>query len=177
MKTETPHLTQLCDFNDTKTCACILCFLYVICFGFLGLTRLLTSYRMSTRGSGGMICDVMLMIFDVDFLNPTIWHALCCVWFIDCYCFPVSLCEAKVYVYEILDLTIFESSINYTWITFQSPWWDWSVYFDLDDVMLWHVWLDHFGSLWSVLFWDTFWLLVENQSVLWFTSRYFPVAH
>ena len=29
-------------------------------------------------------------------------------------------------------------------------------------------WLDHFGSLRSVLFWDTFRLLVGNRSVLWF---------
>ena len=105
------------------------------------------------------------------------WHALWCVWFINCYCFPVSLCGADEYVYEILDLTIFESSISYTWITFQSPWWGWSVYFDLDDGMLWNVWLDHFGSLWSVLFWDTFWLLIENRGLLWFIMGYFLASH
>ena len=30
---------------------------------------------------------------------------------IDCYCFQVSLCEAEVYVYEIPNLTIFESRL------------------------------------------------------------------
>ena len=63
-------------------------------------------------------------------LNPTMvmrWHALWCVWIIDCYYFPVSLCEAEVYVYEIPDLTIFKSSISYIWFACQSLWEDWGV--------------------------------------------------
>ena len=77
-ETETPHLTQLCDFNKTKTCACILCFLYAIYFGFLGLTRLLTNYRTSTRGSGVMICDDLLMSFDLDLFKPNHGNTMAC---------------------------------------------------------------------------------------------------
>ena len=68
-----------------------------------------------------MICDVKLMLFNLDLLNPIMvmrWNALCCVWFIDWHFFLVSLCGAKMYVYETLDLTIFESLISCTCITF-----------------------------------------------------------
>ena len=69
-------------------------------------------------------------------------------------------------VYEIPDLTIFRVLINYIWFVFQSLWEDWSVWFSLDDVIVWHVLIWPFWSLWSVLFWDIFWLLVENQWIL-----------
>ena len=65
---------------------------------------------------------------------------------------------------------------------------------DLGNVMLWHIWLDHFGVFnqycfgifcgcslrtngYCDLFWDTLQLLIENRSVLWFTLGYFLVAH
>ena len=79
--------------------------------------------------------------------------------FTSCYCFPVSLRETEVYVFELPNLTIFESSISYPWITFQSPWWNWNV-------DLWcHVvtcLTQPFWSLRSVWFWDIFWLLRSN---------------
>ena len=90
---------------------------------------------------------------------------------------PVFLWEVEMYVYETLDLTIFESSISDTLITFQSPWWDWCVDLFLMMSCCDMFWLDHFGSLRSVLFWDTFWLLVEDRSVLWFILRCILVAH
>ena len=34
-----------------------------------------------------------------------------------------------------------------------------------------------FWSLRSILFWDTFWLLVENWWILWFILGYFLIAH
>ena len=66
-------------------------------------------------------------------------------------------------------------------------------WFFLDNFMLWHVWRDHFGVFdqyyfgilsgcllrtdgYCDLFWDTFWLLVENWWILWFTLGYFSVA-
>ena len=87
------------------------------------------------------------------------WHALWCVWFIDCYCFPVFLCEAEMYVYEILDLTIFELSISYIWITFQSPWWDWCLFWS---------WWCHVVICLTWPFWES-----SINIVL----RYFLVAH
>ena len=94
--------------------------------------------------------------------------------FVVCWCSLVFLCEAEMY--ERPDLTIFESSIGYTWITFQSPWWDWSVDLFLMISCCDMFWIDHFGSLRSVLFWDSFWLLVENQWILWFILRFLTVS-
>ena len=132
------------------------------------------------------------------------WYALWCVWIIDCYCFPVFSCEAKVYAYEIPDLTIFESLINYIWFSFQSLWEDWDVLNDLFLMMSCCDMFDltilessisitlryflvahwelrgiviYYGILFGFslrtdgycdLFWDTFWLLVENRWILWF---------
>ena len=59
------------------------------------------------------------VIWSRSFLNPTMvirWHALWCVWIIDCYCFLVPCVKLRCF--------------------------EW---FDLDDVMLWHVWLGYFG--------------------------------
>ena len=87
-----------------------------------------------------------------------------------CYCFPVSLCEAEMYVFEIPDLTIFESrsvifdnhfwvSISYTWIAFRS--------LERTEVfvmflMMSCVDLTILESLISIViyYWDTFWLLI-----------------
>ena len=74
------------------------------------------------------------MMFDLGLLYSTMvmqWHALWCVWIIDCYCFALFLCEDELYVYEIPDLTIFESSISYSWFAFQSLWEDWGILNDL----------------------------------------------
>ena len=96
------------------------------------------------------------------------WHALWCVWFIDCYCFPVFLCEAEMYLYEILDLTIFASSISYIWIYFlvalmglKCLFWSWWCH--VVTCLTWPFW-----SLRSILFWDTSWLFIENRWTLWF---------
>ena len=67
-ETKTPHLSELWDVNETKSCACTLCFLYAICFGFLGGPRVLTGYRTFTRGSGVMRCDGMLILLSLDLL-------------------------------------------------------------------------------------------------------------
>ena len=85
------------------------------------------------------------------------------------WCLLVFLWEAKMLCMRHLTQPFLESSISYTWMFFQSPWWDWSV--DLYLVMSCcdMFWLDHFGSLWSVLFWDICRSLVEDRNVLWFT--------
>ena len=56
--------------------------------------------------------DFLISIFKPNHGNVSgILYDVC--GFIDCYCFPVFLCEAEVYVYEIPNLTTFESSISY----------------------------------------------------------------
>ena len=87
------------------------------------------------------------------------------------------MCEAEMYVYETLDLTIFESLTSYTWYYYlvilmglNCLFWSWWCYF-----VTYLTW--PFLSLWSILFWDTFWLLIENRWVLWFTLRYFLITH
>ena len=89
-----------------------------------------------------------------------------------CYCFLVSLCEDEVYVFEIPDLTIFESrsvifdnhfwvSISYTWVLSsrfeRTEVCDLFLMMSLCDMF----WLDHFGVFdqYCDLYWDTFWLL------------------
>ena len=71
-----------------------------------------------------------------------------------------------------------ESLISYTWLTFQLPWWDWSVdlflmmsYCDMLDLTILGVFDQYY------LLWDSFWLLVESQWILWFILRYFMVTH
>lgn len=96
--------------------------------------------------------------------------------FIVCYCFLVSLCEAEVVCLWDTWLNHFWVSISYIWCAFQSLWEDWSIWFALDDVIVWHVLTWPFWSLWSVLFWDIFWLLVEDQWILWVTLGYVMVA-
>ena len=99
------------------------------------------------------------------------------LWIIDCYCFLVSLCGAEVYVYEISDLTIFShwsvifdflsshfERIEVFWMIFS--WWSHVV-----TCLTWSFW-----SLWSMLCWDIFWLLVENRWILWFIIWCLSVA-
>ena len=67
--------------------------------------------------------NVMLWWFGLDLSKPNHGDVMICSMmdvFTICYCFPISLWEVEVYVYEIPDLTIFESSISYIWFSFQS---------------------------------------------------------
>ena len=92
---------------------------------------------------------VMVWWFGLDLLKPTMVICGSALWwmfvFTACYCFPVFMCEAEVYVHEIPDLTIFESRSVILELPSSRFWEDWSVWFVLDDVIVWHVWLDHFG--------------------------------
>ena len=94
-----------------------------------------------------------------------------------CYCSLVFLSEAKVYVFETLDLTIFESSINYTWIIFS--------HHDGIEVLIYSWWchivtcfdLTILESSISIIFFEMyFWLLIENQWILWFILKYYKVS-
>ena len=101
-----------------------------------------------------MICDVIWILFDLDLLNPTMVmqrHALCCVWFTDCYWFPVSLWGDEMYVYETLDLSLLShqsvvlvllsSGHDGTEVLF------WSLMMSCCDMLTWPFW----GSLFSII--------------------------
>ena len=149
----TPHCMWLC--KKTKTCICIL-LLHATCILGFGVVLECWPVRTSTRGSGVMRCDDMWLLLSLDLFITQPW--LCDGMLYEMFvfdvlwCSPVFLWEAEMYVYETLDLTIFESSISDTLITFQSPWWDWCVDLFLMMSCCDMFWLDHFGSLWSVLF-------------------------
>ena len=136
------------------------------CFRVFGLTRLLTSHRTSTIGSGVMRCDGMLMLFGLDLFITQPW--LCDGMLYKMFEFDVldahqsSCVKLRCLCIRHLTQPFLESSISYTWINFSVAmmglkcgfysWWCHVV-----TCLTWPFW-----SLWSVLFWDTFWFLVEN---------------
>jgi hypothetical protein len=167
-----------------------LCYLFWV----LGGPRVLTSYRTSTRGSGVMRCDSMLILLSLD-------HFIAQPWLCDGMLYEMYVFDAHRSSCVKLRCCVWDTWPNHFWshrsvilgLSFQSLWWNWSV--DLYLVMSCcdMFWLDHFGSLRSVLFWDicrslaedrnvlwftwdVSWLLVENQWIMWFISRYFTVA-
>ena len=132
-----------------------LMFLYAIWCGFLGLTRLLTSLGRLLEARGVMICDVMLMLFNLDFFKPNHGNAMACS----------MLCV--VYWFLLLSSFLVWSWGVYLWDTWPNHFWvidqldlDYfpvtlmglKCWFILDDVMLWHVLTWPFWSLRSVLF-------------------------
>ena len=91
MENWNPTFNSTMWFQQTETCTCFLS-LYAVCVWCLGLTKLLTSYRTSTRGSGVLwvwyhvdsisiislnhLCDDMLMMSMFIFL-VTMFQCLC----------------------------------------------------------------------------------------------------
>ena len=166
----------------------ILFCLYCLCFGVFRVVLAWPVLGCYQRLGGSV--SAILWWFDSQSFNPTMvmrWHALWCVWIIDCYCFPVFLCEAEVYVYEIPNLTIFESSISYIWFAFQSLWEDRGFLnglflmmscCDMFDLTILESSISiYFGILYGCslrtngycdLFWDMFWFLIKNHWILWF---------
>ena len=112
---------KLCDFDV---------FWYCLCIGVFGDDLVLTSPRLLSEAWEFM--HVMIWWFGLDLLKPTMVMWFCIWWdvFTICYCFPVFLCEAEVYVHEIPDLTILgHRSVIFD--CFQSLWEDWDVLSDL----------------------------------------------
>ena len=129
-------------------------------------------FRLSPEARG-CECDVM-MIFSRSFQTNQGNVIVCSMMdvFTVCYCFLISLCEAEVYVFEIPNLTIFESqsvifdnhfwvSISYTWIAFRS--------LERTEVFVMFLMMSCFdltileSSISSVIYyWDTFWLLIRE---------------
>ena len=93
----------------------------------------------------------------------------------------IFLCEVEVYVYDIPNLTFLSlNQVYLIWFPVTLRGLRCFEWFVLDDVMLWHVWLDHFGVfdqyyvkiLSSFLlitngYCDTFRLLIEDRWILW----------
>ena len=76
-----------------------------------GVVLALTSPRLLPEARGLCDCDD-IMICSRFFSKPNHGDVLICSMmdvFTVCYCYPVFLCEAEVYVFELPDLTIFES--------------------------------------------------------------------
>ena len=101
--------TMRCKWKpDHMLALCVFSMLFV---WVLGGPRVLTSYRMSTRGSRVMRYDGMFeIIWSRSFYNPTMviwWYALCSGAFDVLWCSSVFLWEAEMFVYETLDPTIF----------------------------------------------------------------------
>ena len=86
-----------------------LCYL---CFGFFGLTRLLTSYRTSTKGSGVMRCDVMLMLFDLNLLKPNHGNVMACSMMCVVY-WLLLLSSLPVWSW---DICIWDTLLNHFWV-------------------------------------------------------------
>ena len=103
-----------------------------------------------------MVCSMMMFVFDA--------HQSSCV-------------KLRWLCMRHLTQPFLESSISYTWITFQSPWWDWSVDSFLMMSCLTYVYLTIFEFfdqfyfkifvgrlLWTEMYWD---LLVMIFGYLW----------
>ena len=95
--------------------------------------------------------------------------------FTACYCFPISLCKAEVYVYETPDLTIFDSRSvifdNYFWVSMSYTWVTSSRFERIDVFWVICSWWCHVVTCFDltileslisieIYYWDTFWLLI-----------------
>ena len=112
---------------------------------------------------------LMLCWFDLDIFNPTM--VMCLVWSMICVDLLIVIafqcsCVTLRWMYDLLDLTIFSlRSLIFGLLSSHFYRTEVFVWFVLGDVILWHIWLNHFESSISY-FWDAFQVLVENWCVI-----------
>ena len=116
-------------------------------FWVFGVCPSLTSLGHLPEAWGFCVCEVMMIWFRSFILNygnvSGMFYDVS--WSIDCYCFPVFSCETEVkgvWVFDQLYLDCFPV----TFIGLRCL-----VWFILSDVMLWHIWLNHFESLINII--------------------------